>query len=277
MSASRGVTSVTMTISLVLGAALGGIATAHAATTSEQWSLASPSAAEPMDRSRLSQLAVGAVGFSDVSICYMYSARNCDADDFDYATSWAFPVKNKDKKQTALRVKARVTLKNSNGEELLSTLVTVAAYIPPGKTVWVAPVADSTNLDPADFDQYQAGVAGVASASARIVSASWTTKKSVPIPLAADASFDVSTSSSCWDTRLQVCVEMDSSAVVTNPGRPALVYSTWVLFDEGGKAIGGVRFLSDRPGGSSGVDYEWQLPVGVADQIVTMRNYAAPR
>ena len=207
----------------------------------------------------------------------MYSASNCDAQDFDYATSWAFPVKNKDKKRIALRVKARITLKNSQGEELLSTLATVASYIPPGKTVWVAPVADSTNLDPGGFDQYQAGVAGVATASARIVSASWTTKKSVPIPLAADASFDVSTSSQCWDSSLRVCVEMDSSAVVTNPGRPALVYSTWVLFDEGGQALGGVRFLGDRPGGSAGIDFGWQLPVGVADQVVTMRNYSALR
>jgi hypothetical protein len=233
-------------------------------------------------RSAFADLRVGEVGFSDVSTCDEYSLSWCSASDWKYATAWAFPVTNASKTRLATGVRARVKLLDSNGVELVSTIIPVASWIAPGKAVWVAPLvritSSTSSIDGADFDRYQAGVTGVAMAEAEIVAAKWSKQRPRPWIADADADFASATSASyCWDTDRQPCLRFQAAATVTSRGATSTTYSTWVILDGDGNVMGGVRHWTEHKTGSTTQTLKWGIPVKVGSEIVDMRVGIAPR
>jgi len=233
----------------------------------------------PQTTRAVSNLSVSEVYFSDVSTCDTYYYRDC-AGDWSFATSWAFSVTNRSKTRTATLVKAQVRLFDSAGRELSSSIVTVAKWIPPKSTVWVAPRADSGQgvVEAGDFDVFQAGVTGVASAKAEVVSSGWAKRAPGRLPLSAQASFDITEGGTrCWDAGGRQCAKLAATAISSNRGPALNVYSTWIMRDSLGRPMGGLRFDTTRKSGSQQVGVQWRLPYGVAGQFAKITNHPAPR
>lgn len=124
----------------------------------------------PVKATAADTLVVGKVGFTDESYCNPIAIGGTSNNDCPsqynpptYVTSWAFAVTNKSKTKSASQVRAQVTFFDKSGTILLQTIVTVAREIKPGKVSYAASSAT----------QSDAGITGVASATAKLVSPTW--------------------------------------------------------------------------------------------------------
>lgn len=150
------------TIALILVALFAG-------TTPSQAAAAKPGT--PVKATAADTLVVGKVGFSDESYCepynysdgYIYLSCSDSRTPPTYVTTWAFSVTNKSKTKSASQVRAQVTFFDKAGTILLQTIVTVAREIKPGKVSYAASSAT----------QSDAGITGVATATAKLVSPTW--------------------------------------------------------------------------------------------------------
>ena len=126
----------------------------------------------PVKATAADTLVVGKVGFTDESYCVsrsyyssgvVYESCPSSSNPPKYVTTWAFAVTNKSKTKSASQVRAQVTFFDSAGTVLLQTIVTVAREIKPGKVSYAASSAT----------QSDAGITGVATATAKLVSPTW--------------------------------------------------------------------------------------------------------
>jgi hypothetical protein len=150
------------TIALILVALFAG-------TTPSQAAAAKPGT--PVKATAADTLVVGKVGFSDESYCIsrasfsgvIYESCPSSSNPPKFVTTWAFAVTNKSKTKSASQVRAQVTFFDKAGTILLQTIVTVAREIKPGKVSYAASSAT----------QSDAGITGVATATAKLVSPTW--------------------------------------------------------------------------------------------------------
>ena len=233
-----------------------------------------PTPGSIVDATSKEKLIVGKVGFTDESNCSTnyFNAPVCDPTvaKGKYVTTWAFSVKNASPSRSASQVRARLTFKDSQGNVLLQTVVSVANEIKPNKLAWAASYLNETN----------GNITGVSTIDVSIVSKSWI----VPTKSFYQNPIFLNTKTNSFTDQCQLgqpcqnlnqrsddgkLLDMTLNGIFTWRGPAARANALIIFLDDLGNPLGGWSYSAqDYGAGSISVNYELSMTKGELANVV---------